>query len=134
MHPVLAALLTAAKQLNDDRLQGIIERAQDLLNVGPGTKRFDEFWKLYPNKVSKDSARKAWAKMQGDEHADAIIKNVQLRLRVNEWNPKDFDRRRFIPHAATYLNQRRWLDNPIAPQRGFVRGDADIMDATGWQR
>jgi hypothetical protein len=86
---------------------------------GGALEHFDEFWKLYPSKVSKDAARKAWVRMDGDQYFEAIVKNIQYRLRTNEWNPLDLDRRRFIPHASTFLHQRRWQDPQATPTGAY---------------
>jgi hypothetical protein len=125
MNPVLAALKTAAAltPLNQPRLDwfhAVLEKAQDIIDTA-GAEHFAEFWKLYPNKVAKDVARRAWVKMEGDTYWPLIQKNIQFRLRSNEWNPLDVDRRRFIPHASTYLNQRRWLDPMTVERTGAHR-------------
>jgi hypothetical protein len=70
---------------------------------------FDEFWMLYPRKVAKASARKAWKKLtetQQLEAAKAIANHCQY------WKAKETTLE-FIPHAATWLNQERWEDELI---------------------
>lgn len=74
------------------------------------------FWVAYPRKTCKHTARKAWAalKLQADdqETLDAIMEG--LARSIHQWeldgNLHDPERKRFIPHAATWLNQRRWED------------------------
>lgn len=112
--PVETAL--TAKQA----FERIVVRAKELLDT-QGAEKFPEAWQLYPNKVAKTPARNAWIRMDGDLHFDAIVKNVQWRLRSNEWNVLDLDRRRFIPHFSTYLNQRRWLDPMTVERTGAHR-------------
>lgn len=117
---LLSALLRTAP---DERLRTWIERAFEVVEK-QGAERFDEFWKLYPRKESKDAARKAWVRMEGDANFEAIMNNLRGRLRVSEWVTKDPGLRQFIPHAATYLNQRRWLDVPVPrvpPVRRYER-------------
>ena len=76
---------------------------------------FMEFWKLYPRKVAKPTAHRAWLKTGADDSKalkDSII--ADIRRRVNgEWNDKDVQ---YIPHPSTYLNQRRWEDEPPKPE------------------
>lgn len=66
---------------------------------------FEAFWDVYPRKVSKRPASKAWDKLSPDEKA-AAKSDVEKRNRAHWWSsdPKK------IPHAATYLNAARWED------------------------
>lgn len=79
---------------------------------------FSEFWNLYPKKVSKKQAEKAWRKVLPSEHT-RIFEDVARRARSPEWQK---DRGQFIPYPATYLNGERWKDQvdtspPIPPPR-----------------
>ncbi|WP_124353290.1 hypothetical protein [Pseudomonas chlororaphis] len=69
---------------------------------------FPKFWKLYPRKVGKDKAEKAWAKLKVtmalyDTMAAALAKQVL----TPEWTK---DKGQFIPHPSTWLNGKRWED------------------------
>lgn len=73
------------------------------------TENFEAFWKVYPRKVSKFPAFKAWIKNSIDDDAflpTQIIHDLEKRTRFKFW-PKDHEK---IPHAATWLNARRWED------------------------
>ena len=72
---------------------------------------FNEFWLAYPKKVGKTAAQKSWAKHK------PIIDNVLMALRwqVNS----DQWKKGFIPNPATYLNEGRWDDEPIAERMAF---------------
>lgn len=72
---------------------------------------FDEFWKAYPRKVSKQSALKAWKGAKADKLAEQIIADVQRRCET-EWKGQEMQ---YIPFPTTYLHQRRWEDE-TAPQ------------------
>lgn len=66
---------------------------------------FEEWWVLYPRKVSKFKAKEAYAKSLKD-----LSHNLQLRVLMQcniEWNKNDI---KFVPHATTFLNQKRYLD------------------------
>lgn len=69
--------------------------------------RFVEFWDTYPRKVAKGPAQKAWAKAVKDTEPDLIITALaaQAPLLGNRET-------RFIPHPASWLNARRWEDDP----------------------
>ena len=73
---------------------------------------FDAFWSVYPRKVGKGAARKAYAKVvDGKPNAHhELYQTVQLyRTATDGWKPED---RKFIPYPATWLNQERYHDNP----------------------
>lgn len=83
------------------------------------TSAFDRFWQVYPNADGKQVALKAWAKIDPDvETVAKILADVERRRRSPQWTK---DGGQFIPHASTYLNQRRWEDGfkPVEkPQAG----------------
>ena len=70
---------------------------------------FDEFWSLYPRKIAKATARKAWAKLSAEQQlmaAKAIDTHCQY------WSAKETELE-FIPHPATWINQERWEDELV---------------------
>jgi hypothetical protein len=67
---------------------------------------FEEFWKLYPRKVSKRVAQKIWERMTKDEQEAAF---EALPVHIKYWKLKETDTE-FVPHAGTWLNQGRWED------------------------
>ena len=69
---------------------------------------FESFWTVYPRKVGKAQARKAWDKLKLDEDTVKMIaENIALRIKYGEWSDAN---KTFIPHASTYLNNARWED------------------------
>ena len=68
---------------------------------------FDDFWSVYPHKVKKQDAQKAWRSAKLGKIADVIIADVMLRCET-EWKGQDIH---YIPHPTTYLHQRRWEDD-----------------------
>ena len=75
---------------------------------------FDEFWKLYPRKESKQQARKAWAKLNPDQELFNLMANaLEYRCQTKEWLAEGG---RYIPHPATWLNARRWEDE-LSPHK-----------------
>jgi hypothetical protein len=87
------------------------------------------FWDVYPRKVSKGAARKAWPKalkkVQGD--AGLIIDAAQrfkvaTDRRIREEPTRDGrTAMEFVPHPSTWLNQERWSDQTEAERVGRER-------------
>jgi hypothetical protein len=69
---------------------------------------FDVFWTTYPRKTAKAEALKSWSKLKPDEPLIlAILKALELQKQSSQWRR---DAGQYIPHPATWLNQRRWED------------------------
>ncbi len=69
---------------------------------------FDLFWSEYPNKQAKIAAKRAWLKIKPDERAD-VMSGIARWKGSESWLKDDGQ---FIPHPATFLNQRRFEDSP----------------------
>ena len=84
---------------------------------------FDEFWERYPRKENRKGALKAYetAIKKGFTHEN-IIGGIERHGEV--WQSYPADRRKFIPHASTWLNGERWADP--APEHDD--------DRTGYER
>lgn len=77
------------------------------------TELFARFWALYPRKVSKDAARKAWDKLDlSAELFETMIQALGAQSLSVDWTK---DNGQFIPHASTWLNGKRWEDEVPAP-------------------
>lgn len=68
---------------------------------------FDEFWRLYPRKVGKIAARKAFAKAVKLAPLPVILDSV--RLYAMDARMRDPE---FVAHPSTWLNEGRWDDEP----------------------
>ena len=90
-------------------VRGKEERNKEIDNVSDWNKDFDQFWTIYPRKVSKQDAVNAWKKLKPSQQLyEQIITAVKTSLTENpQWLRQNGD---FIPHPATYLNNRRWED------------------------
>jgi len=66
--------------------------------------KFNKFWSLYPRKVAKIVAERRWKKLSKKD-IDEIFKIYHEHLL--RWRYKDIQ---YVPHPATWLNQRRWED------------------------
>lgn len=77
---------------------------------------FDAFWDLYPRKVGKPKAAKAWAAAIRSVSPEVIIEGAK-RLAADPNLPT----KQFIPHATTWLTRAGWDDEPYpAPDSGPV--------------
>lgn len=73
-----------------------------------GSDGFALFWAAYPLKKDKAHAIKAFEKLAPSTYLlDEIIAAVQQQRTWSDWRRDDG---RYIPHAATWLNARRWED------------------------
>lgn len=69
---------------------------------------FDRFWAVYPRKVGKKDAVKAWNKLKPDETLTIqIIEGVERWKLSTQWTK---DGGQYIPYPATFLNGERWKD------------------------
>jgi hypothetical protein len=67
---------------------------------------FQDFWCLYPRRVARKDALKAWSRLSPAQQVEAITALVIWR-RV--WAKKELD---YVPYPATWLNGERWTDEP----------------------
>lgn len=70
---------------------------------------FNQFWSAYPRKEAKGAAAKSWKAQKLDGKLSDILAGLELYKRCEQWTK---DQGRFIPHPTTWLNQRRWEDEP----------------------
>ncbi len=71
-------------------------------------KMFDAFWEIYPNKKARANAYKSFVKVvTNKELFEEIMNKVKLYKQTTQWLK---DNGQFIPHPATWLNQKRWED------------------------
>lgn len=94
----------------------------DLLPTGVDTSPagedpdFAKFWSVYPRRVAKDAARKAWAKsVRRAGAADIIVGAERYRDDPNR-------SAQFTKHPATWLNGGCWSDEPAPPRLRAVGG------------
>lgn len=69
------------------------------------TDDFDAFWAVYPRKVGKGDAKKAFAKVKAP--VSVLISAVNTQKQSQQWLK---DNGQYIPNPATWLNQGRWED------------------------
>jgi hypothetical protein len=77
-----------------------------LTRDNPNEKLFDHFWEIWPKRVGKADARKAWAKALKKTDAQEIISAATVYA-ASPFRPE----MQFIPMPATWLNGERWSDD-----------------------
>ena len=85
--------------------------------------RFNQFWSIYPKKVGKQAAYKAFLKVP-EEIYPRIIPAVERQKISLQWQR---DGGRYVPNPATWLNQGRWDDELTA---GTKSREAQELDET----
>lgn len=67
---------------------------------------FNDFWQVYPRKVGKGAAYKAFLRL-GEASVHAVAGARRLA------NDPNLPPVQFIPHPTTWLNREGWLDDPL---------------------
>jgi hypothetical protein len=87
---------------------------------------FDAFWGAYPRKTAKEKAIAAWHKLAPpQELVERILKAVRIQASWEQWTK---DNGEYIPHAATWLNGRRWEDEAPHAVRPAPKTTDEISD------
>jgi hypothetical protein len=73
---------------------------------------FEAFWQEYPKKRGKGDAEKSWLKI--NPSLPAVLAALEWQRESKDWLK---DQGQFIPNPATYINQRRWMDEPTTTRR-----------------
>lgn len=78
---------------------------------------FVAFWDAYPRHDGKLKAAQAWDRLAPDETLRAeMMEKLEEHKTADQWTK---DGGQFVPHAATWLNQRRWEDELGGGGRGW---------------
>ena len=80
--------------------------------------RFERFYAAYPRKKSRQTAERAFAKLNPDDALlDRILASLEQATKSGEWSDPQF-----IPYPATWLNAAGWLDEVQA-----AYSDAEVI-------
>ena len=98
---------TNNKKTNNKKTNPLSEDGEKITPI-----MFDKFWEVYPKKTDKGKTLTSWNKLCHkpikDRPSWKEIKIAILRqMKSQRWKDP-----RFIPHASTWINQNRWLDDP----------------------
>lgn len=75
--------------------------------TGLYTDDFLTFWEAYPRKVKKLAAALSWSNQAPG--LQTVLAALKWQTRSPEWLAEGGA---YVPHPTTYLNQRRWEDEP----------------------
>ena len=82
--------------------------------------RFAQFWAAYPKKKSKESASKAFFKLNPtDDLLCQMLRAVERQATTEQWRRQGGQ---FIPYPATWLNGGCWEDRDTVEVRSFGGG------------
>lgn len=93
--------------------------------------RFEQFWQIYPGGGSRARAVAAWDSLKpSDELIDTMALALHRQMKTQQWKEGIG-----IPHASTWLNQKRWTDKlpppkktpPTPPDPGGWVKDPEVM-------
>ena len=69
---------------------------------------FDRFWAAYPRKEAREAARESFDEIEPDEELlETMIEAIEVWKKSDQWMREGG---RFIPHPATWLTGKRWMD------------------------
>lgn len=96
------------------------------IHQSPIDGHFENFWNLYPRKVGKESARRAFAKAAKLSNPLVIIGGADRMA-----NDPNLPESAFIPHAATWLNRGGWGDEPYPKKPEPLKYGVQVAPAPG---
>jgi hypothetical protein len=122
---------TTTPTTTDSRLTPSTEVEISTANAVGVSDPFDAFWDAYGKKVGRGAAEKAWAKAIKVAPPSVLIQAAHEHA---EWQARAGTATKFIPHPATWLNEKRWADERTdinVPQRqnGDIDWDAAMQRA-----
>ena len=86
-----------------------------------GNDCFDRFWAAYPRQVCKEKASRAFEKLHpGEADLQQMREGLERQRHAYHSGKENW---KFIPHPATWLNQRRWEDKTIAAEDDIPEDD-----------
>ena len=74
--------------------------------------QFEKFWNLYPKKAGRGAALTRWNTICSKEPKQRPTWIEIKKAVFNQKKSQQWQNATFIPHATTWLNQSRWLDDP----------------------
>jgi hypothetical protein len=84
---------------------------------------FETWWALYPRKVGKGQARRAWTKAIAGTTVDVLIAGAERYAELRSTEDPEFTK-----HPATWLNGECWLDENAVKANGRGNGHDEHRD------
>lgn len=105
---------SAANNINNKNINNKNKPADDGIKIiYPKPKHFDKFWKMYPRKAQKGTAKISWNKMCRKKITSEtptikqILKAIRKQRETKQWKK---NKGKWIPYPSTWINNMRWLD------------------------
>lgn len=90
--------------LSDFEQKTAVEKIKPSKPLSEYSDDFLKFWSAYPSKTGKGAAFKSWKKIKPP--IEKVILAIEWQKKSHKW------REGYIPNPQTYINQRRWEDEP----------------------
>ena len=86
---------------------------------------FDDFYKLYPRKISRSNAEKSFKKLN---KRDKVLAYEGI-VKYNKFWAENKTEPQYIPYPSTWLNQKRWEDELIIKEvkTSKTNHDAEVL-------
>ena len=98
--------------------------------AGAGLAGFDRFWAAYPRKKAKGSAEKAFRAVKPSElQVTEMVAAIGRATTSVDWRK---DGGKFIPYPATWLRDKRWLDEQDAVESVAAKTSGQLRLAGGF--
>lgn len=97
----------------DSKADGHIRKKDNKVKETIYTSDFDLFWLKYPKKTGKGGAFASFKRLQKSEVAK-ISNALEWQIKSEQWLK---DNGQYIPNPQTYINQKRFDDEPIIKQK-----------------
>ena len=91
---------------------------------------FHKFWRQYPRKQRKQAALKKWIRLKIEDDPmlwGSVLRGLSLCREM--WTAEGREQR-YIPHAVTWLGDRRWEDDYTPVQPTLTKHSTTIVQAT----
>lgn len=112
----------------DDLFENCCPHCKRPYEQTPPAPDFAAFWAACPYKIGKASAEKAWRKLRPVDRADALARVVAFYA----WFAKQYPTASTM-HPATYLNGKRWNDEPVSGASAVTQDDTRAAIIKGMQ-
>ncbi len=94
---------------------------------------FEKFWTLYPKKAGKGDALSKWNTIC-NKPTKGRPTWVEIKKAVfNQKKSEQWQNAKYIPHASTWLNQSKWLNDP-KQMKSYSRDDNKPKPESGSRR
>lgn len=88
---------------------------------------FDIFWELYPVKIDRPEAVRAWQRLQPDQTCrEQILDSLSHWKKCSRWQNEEG---RYIPNAAAFLDKGYWQEMPSQGKPDIPKGASGLGEA-----